>query len=60
MSDLMTRVGRFVVVTSADEARGELDQARRHRSKVRGVIYRERAAGRSTKAPRGGHIRLVA
>lgn len=60
MQDLITRVGRLVVVTSADEARGELDQARKHRTRVRGVLHRERTAGRPTKALRGEHIRLVA
>lgn len=60
MHELITRIGRLVVVTAADEARGEIDQARKHRSRVRRILDRERAAGRPTTPSRGNHIRLVA
>jgi hypothetical protein len=56
MTDLITRVGRLVVITASSEATSEIDQARKHRSRVRMMIHRERAVGR----PAGRRLRASA
>jgi hypothetical protein len=60
MEELSTRVGRFVVVTSPDEADGPIDQARKHRRKVLTLIRRERTMGRATVRQSGSSGRAAA
>lgn len=52
VEDLVTRLNHTVVVTAPGEAKGPLDQARRHRMKVRMLLDRQRGQQRGRASGR--------
>jgi hypothetical protein len=61
MENLTTSVNGHEVVTKASEASGPIEQAEKHRAKVRALIRREQTVGRrSARLESGRHLNVAA